>query len=930
MEDQTETCRFCRCDGGASLKGMKSIFDVDGGTQIAIMIRELADVELFSETHRSESICIACLNKVRTGYLVRRMIREAEGMIEENVTNCSRSGPESLQDEFIAENEIKLEQMGTNDDENNDGFFYEYLEDENMDEDGFDTAPITTDDGAKRSAEVSLSSASKKLCLQRTYRKNKFTMPQEPTVLRITDRIDHFVVEVKGDRCCGCCFVGLTRKELLQHSSQAHCIEIVGSGNYCPICFFKFATEIDLTRHVDDCKSKHIFVCKICEKYFNQQRQIEAHLQLCRNADVNCQEEDFFIMTDDEYDYTDADVTDCNRSKRSEDETHGNQTDINDDSDDRDQAWKTDDECESRMDESSTRYSPKKRNYIFNDSFHTADCHGVETIDIPESLVVHRLTFKTFQYLKLNGERCCGCDFTCLKREQVFQHAKDTHQKDVDLNNESICPICYCRFADDKQLSKHINFITSKDVLICLICDEGFTGKGSLKYHQFHSEKHKQNLLSSCDGKKIDKTTLVELNDIDVMKAFDSEVTDAIANPKVRSRNNNRSLTRHRHLTMPDPIFIVQVDKYDKYEAITVTGERCCGCGQFFETYNELIQHGRRIHLIDNADAVGEYQCDICYGRFEWDRGLLMHQNTRRSISKLYHCTICQLVFSKQHTMAKHLQNAPNHSDIPTDYTTENIKLEKQAPEKPGVTKNKYVCCLPKCAKEFTTEGLLLEHCAVDHSGKRRENEAERTSDANVCPGCCKSFENATCLVWHRFTRFTKQYACRFCGQTFSRWSANREHENIVHLRKTSEFPCETCGKVFLTAQRLKAHREIHSDLRQQVCGDCGASFRNKGVLKRHRRAVHSNDYPFDCKLCPKKFPTQEQLNAHMRVHTGAKPYPCRFCERAFAHFTDRKRHEMSTHTGERPFQCPHCPAAYIRNRELAIHMQKHTEDNVV
>ncbi|XP_055541116.1 zinc finger protein 84-like [Wyeomyia smithii] len=918
-------CRICNLlgvgvDGTVHLK-MCNIFSAAEETPLATLMQDLVNIQISDNGQRSQYICFDCMQQVKIGHQIWKRIRDVElqpcPVITKNEKN--RDGG-SVELEFVRNTEIKPEQIPEG--ETKDDYLYEFLEDEFVTDDGNNSAVTTFTKDAERDScsedrEYSEEDPTK-LSLQRTMRKVQFEMPNPQVVLRIDDMPDHLVVEVKGDRCCGCSFVGENRRELLQHSTSAHSIEIEGTGNYCPICFYKFATENSLTRHIDACKSRSIFVCKNCEQYFNRQHQIEAHLQICKIAGISGEKvEEFVESTDGEYD-SNAEFL------LSESENESN-VDSDENSKHRNNDWTV--SMEQTEFSSGSAQSTSYPNFIKLSN--VIDCHGVQPSSIPESQIVQRVTFQTFQYLRLTGERCCGCDFICSKRDQLFNHVQQLHVRKVNLSKEFICPICYQSYANEKELSKHINYFTSKDLLICSICDEVFCGIEALNHHQKKSVKHTQNLLQANQEKML---TTTEFNDEDVLKLFKAEVTDKIK-AKTRTRSNRRSITKHRHLTMPDTQLIERIEEYENYKVITVTGERCCGCGQFFETYNELLQHGHQIHLIDNADAAGEYQCIVCFARFEFVRGLLLHQSSRKSVSKLFHCNICNLIFSKQFTMNRHIQTAHSIDHDPENNAQQiGLKQNQDIVEtlpvnvrnKQSKINGKYVCCLPKCAKEFSSEDLLLDHCSTDHSGKRRENEAERSSESNVCPGCNKSFENTTCLVWHRFTRFTKHYQCRFCDQTFTRWSVYREHENTVHLGKTTEFPCETCGKVFRTAARLKAHLEIHSSLRKHVCSDCGASFRNKGVLKRHRRAVHSTEFLFDCNQCPKKFPTQEQLNAHSRVHSGAKPYNCRFCKRAFSHFTDRKRHEMSTHTGERPHQCIYCPAAYVRNRELIIHMQKH------
>ena len=45
---------------------------------------------------------------------------------------------------------------------------------------------------------------------------------------------------------------------------------------------------------------------------------------------------------------------------------------------------------------------------------------------------------------------------------------------------------------------------------------------------------------------------------------------------------------------------------------------------------------------------------------------------------------------------------------------------------------------------------------------------------------------------------------------------------------------------------------------------------------------IHTNEKPYECDVCEKRFSDSGALKSHMRIHTNEKPYECDVCDEAF------------------------------------------------
>ncbi|XP_071954181.1 uncharacterized protein [Antedon mediterranea] len=139
----------------------------------------------------------------------------------------------------------------------------------------------------------------------------------------------------------------------------------------------------------------------------------------------------------------------------------------------------------------------------------------------------------------------------------------------------------------------------------------------------------------------------------------------------------------------------------------------------------------------------------------------------------------------------------------------------------------------------------------------------------------------------------------RLCLDLNSGWS-----RHLGEYTEETPYECVHCGKKFNQNDDLKKHMRIHTGEKPYECEHCGKKFNQNDDLKKHMR-IHKEETPYECENCGKKFKDNDDLKKHLRMHTGEKPYECEHCGKKFNQSDDLKRH-MRIHTGEKPYECEH------------------------
>ena len=79
----------------------------------------------------------------------------------------------------------------------------------------------------------------------------------------------------------------------------------------------------------------------------------------------------------------------------------------------------------------------------------------------------------------------------------------------------------------------------------------------------------------------------------------------------------------------------------------------------------------------------------------------------------------------------------------------------------------------------------------------------------------------------------------------------------------------------------------------------CGKVFTQNSHAKTHYKLMHTNEKPFQCRVCPYRTKTQQHLEMHKEAKHELIKYVCNKCERKFAQKSHVKMHYRKMHAEE-------------------------------
>ena len=189
----------------------------------------------------------------------------------------------------------------------------------------------------------------------------------------------------------------------------------------------------------------------------------------------------------------------------------------------------------------------------------------------------------------------------------------------------------------------------------------------------------------------------------------------------------------------------------------------------------------------------------------------------------------------------------------------------------------------------------LRRHMIVTHQGLRV-----------VCTICSYTSTESANLKKHvQNVHEGLRYTCKYCKRTYTEKSRLKKHVAFIHLNEPRvQFPCNECGKQFLSRNAFEVHNNIHLGI-SYSCEKCDHKANSNKALKGHIRTHHMEKQWYFCHFCDYKG-SKKGLRVHKESKHGSKSFKCDKCDYVSSRDRYLKNHVRDQH-GTDIFNCDLC-----------------------
>ncbi|XP_062952690.1 zinc finger protein PLAGL1 isoform X1 [Cynocephalus volans] len=176
-------------------------------------------------------------------------------------------------------------------------------------------------------------------------------------------------------------------------------------------------------------------------------------------------------------------------------------------------------------------------------------------------------------------------------------------------------------------------------------------------------------------------------------------------------------------------------------------------------------------------------------------------------------------------------------------------------------------------------------------------------------------------------------FPCQLCGKTFLTLEKFTIH-SYSHSRERP-FKClqPECGKAFVSRYKLMRHMATHSPQKSHQCAHCEKTFNRKDHLKNHLQTHDPNKMAFGCEECGKKYNTMLGYKRHLALHAASSgDLTCGVCslelestEVLLDHLKTHAEEKPHNGTREKKHQCDHCERCFYTRKDVRRHLVVHT-----